>query len=408
MRVVWLILLVACGGTKKYALAPASPEPVSQLEQHAQLEADIDAAQIDERSSDLAVRSRREPVSWQDIVVVNRQSVSSSSSGSPSAPPPAQPLASPEPKQSEQLVIEAWIDLSTEHVARAVSAIRARVEASGGRVVSENVSGSGESAASAALEVRVPPAQAVATTEWLGTLGAVTSKRVLASDVSKTLFDQDLALQNLRLTMERLQKLATQSGPVEELLAIEKEMTRVRGEIEKLEGEQRWLVDRVAFATITVTIRRSGDEPYEDVPEARVYPGPQLAMLTLLDPGMRERTRFGGGVGLRVNRYATFELAVFPRAENDDSRTVIATFGSALYSSYLRDGHRRYLNPYLGGRIGFGHLSGHSSPVVAGELGVELVKHEYLVVDASLRALAFVRESADTALDATLGVSVPF
>jgi hypothetical protein len=210
--------------------------------------------------------------------------------------------------------------------------------------------------------------------------------------------------------MERLQKLAAQNGPIADLLTIETEMTRVRGEIEKIKGEQRWLLDRVQLATLTVQITRtdSGESIYEEIPEARVYPGPQLAMLTLLDPGMRTRTRVGGGVSVRVQRYATFDLDVFPRVDGDNTRAVLATFGSALYSSYLRDGRRRFLNPYIGGRVGYGYLSGSGSPVIAGEVGVELYKHEYLVVDTSVRMVAFVRSEAEAALNATMGLSVPF
>ncbi|HEY5924863.1 MAG TPA: DUF4349 domain-containing protein [Kofleriaceae bacterium] len=418
MRLLVLVSLLGCfGGAKKSASVPASPEPVSELVQHERLDEPMTNAQVSADAetasgrryntlrTDKAARHRRLLVSWKDIVV-------SPFSGSPTPPaaPPAQPLASPEQKP-EKLVIEAWLDLQTDDVGKVVDSIRARIVSSGGRMVSENVHGSGKSATSAAMVFRVPPAQSLVVTDWLGTIADVRSKRLLASDVGKKLFDLALALENLQLTMERLQKLAAQSGPVADLLTIEKEMTRVRGEIEQLKGEQRWLLDRVELATITVEITRSGDGDfdYEDIPEARVYPGPQLAMLTLFDPGMRQRTRVGGGVNVRVHRYATFELDVFPRGDDPmDSRAVLATFGSALYSSYLRNGRRRYFNPYIGGRIGYGYLGGNGSPVIAGELGIEWFKHKYFVVDSSLRVLAYMTSTTDGALHGTMGVSVPF
>jgi len=406
MRGLVLVVLVGCGGHYKAAVAPASPQPTSKLEQVARLDMPASNAQVTaELSSEPAVRHRR-ALSWKDIDVV--ADTSQYIGGSPPPPPAAQPLTPAVEQQAEKLVIEAWIDMTTDDVSRAVDTIRSRVVASGGRMVSENVVGSGKSASSAALEFRVPPARATEMTSWLGTLGAVTSRRVMASEVSKQLFDQELALKNLELTMERLQKLATQSGPVADLLTIEKEMTRVRGDIERIKGEQRFLLDRVEMATITVQLTRSGDEPFEAVPEARVYPGPQLALLTLLDPGMRQRTRVGGGASLRIQRYATLEANVFPRGDGGDSRAVLVTFGAALYSSYLQDGHRRYLNPYIGGRAGYGYLSGVSTPVIAGELGCELFKHEYLVVDAAVRGVVFIASPAQAALHATLGVAVPF
>jgi hypothetical protein len=387
------------GGRYKSAAVPGSSTPVSKLDQRGTIggEADQDAA------------VRRRVIGWEDISAQSETGATAFLGQTPVAPPPAQPLSSPEQKEPEKLVVESWVDLETAKVADTVDAIRNRVLASGGRMVSENVSGSGPSASSAALEFRVPPAQAMAVTTWLGTLGHVTNRRVMATDVGKTLFDQELALKNLELTMERLQKLAAQSGPIADLLTIEKEMTRVRGEIETVKGQHRWLINRVELATITVSIRRSGDEPEEEyVPEARVYPGPQLAVLTLLEPGMRQRTRVGGGASIRLHRYATFDFNIFPRGDGGDSRAVLATFGAAMYSSYLRDGRRRYLNPYIGARIGYGYLSGEGMPVVAAELGVELYKHKYLLVDSAVRAIGFADDNPEAAFSAMLGVAVPF
>jgi hypothetical protein len=184
-------------------------------------------------------------------------------------------------------------------------------------------------------------------------------------------------------------------------------MTRVRGEIERVKGEQRWLADRVELATVTLTISREGG-PIDPTPDARVFPGPRLALLSLLDPAGRPATRVGGGVTLHVRRAFTLDLDVFPQ-EAGESRAVIATAGTALYSSFLGAGRRRYLKPYLGGRIGYGYLSGEGSFAVEGELGLELYRNRYLLVDTAARALALFRDGgAEGALHALLGAAVAF
>ena len=72
-------------------------------------------------------------------------------------------------------------------------------------------------------------------------------------------------------------------------------------------------------------------------------------------------------------------------------------------------GRRRWLNPYLGARVGYGYLSGDKAPILGGEVGIELFKHRYVLVDVAARALAFFREDAtDVALHAQLGLAVPF
>jgi hypothetical protein len=194
---------------------------------------------------------------------------------------------------------------------------------------------------------------------------------------------------------------------MKDLLELEKEMTRVRGQIEQIKGEHRWLLDRVDFATITLTLKREGG-PVEFAPTARIRPGIHASSLTLLDPDGRKRTRAGAGVTIYFQRFFTLDLDVF-KSEGSDSRVVIGSAGGALYSSFLGGGRRRFLNPYLGFRAGFGYLSSEKCGLIAGELGLEIFKHKYLQVEATARSVAFFRDdTTDVALQAQLGFAVPF
>ena len=175
---------------------------------------------------------------------------------------------------------------------------------------------------------------------------------------------------------------------------------------ERIEGEQRFLADRVQYATINLTLNHEGG-PVE-LAHARVYPGARFATLTLLDPGTRTRTRYGGGASLRIGRYLTFDLEMFPRADGD-SRTVIATMGSALYSDFFGYGKRRFGNPYLGVRLGYGYLSGQSGVLAAGEVGVELYRQPLLLVEAAVRAYVLSHDpNTEAGFEGLVGVSVPF
>ena len=349
-------------------------------------------------SADVAVRHRRAPIHWADISLAGRFAGS--------APPPVASVMTSPVAATDKLVVELWLELRVDDVAAAANAVSARVVADGGRVVSSNLIGAGTATSSAALELRVPPGKTGELSSWLGGLGVVESQRSLESDVAKTMVDQQLERDNLEIAMKRLQALAARDVPIGELLEIEKEMTRVRGELERVEGEQRFLADRVELATVTLTIRHDG-APIE-LAHARIYPGVRVTSLSLLDPGTRPQTRIGGGISVRVERYLTFDLDVFP-SSGGDSRAVIATIGGALYSGYLGFGNRRFGNPYLGARIGGGYLSGTSAFVLGGELGVELYKQRLVVVEAALRAVAFLRhDDNEAALEGVLGLSIPF
>jgi hypothetical protein len=356
-----------------------------------------------------AVRHRRvaeEPVSWEDITVVARH-VPGFQMSSASPPPVASVVASAIPTEHERLVVEMWFEMQAEDVARVAAAVIARVEHDGGRVVSSSIEGSRRDATSAALELRVLPAKAAAFSTWLGSQGAVESERTLASDVGKLWRDQELELANLELTMSRLQEIANGVVSVTELLELEKEMTRVRGEIERVKGEHRWLADRVELATVSLTITRDG-APLGPVPSTRLHVGAHVASLVLLDPGTRARGRLGGGTTVHLRRHFTIDLDVFP-SDGGDSRAVVATMGGAIYSGHLGFGRRRVVNPYLGARLGYGYLSGEHATVVAGELGVELVRHPFLLLEVAARAVVFAHDGdAEAALHAMFGAAVPF
>ncbi len=62
-------------------------------------------------------------------------------------------------------------------------------------------------------------------------------------------------LKNSRNTEVRLSEVLRQhNGPIKEILDVEKESARVRGEIEQLEAEQQTLEHRVHFATIDLKL----------------------------------------------------------------------------------------------------------------------------------------------------------
>ena len=66
---------------------------------------------------------------------------------------------------------------------------------------------------------------------WLAGQGDIVHKRIQGTDVSRTLFDQAIALENLQLTLDRMRKLLDKEGLLmKDILDIEREMTRLRGD----------------------------------------------------------------------------------------------------------------------------------------------------------------------------------
>jgi hypothetical protein len=322
------------------------------------------------------------------------------------APPPSQ--ASPQARGKaleEKLVVEGWLGLDVDDVPGTVAAIRAQAVAAGGRVVREEVSG-GARSWSGSLEVKLPPGGVSSFLDWLQKQGNVRDKRIQATDVSRTLFDHQIALDTYEQTLARLRKLLERDGlDMKDILAIENEMTRLRGEIERIKGEKRFLEHRVALATLNISVRRR-EGAVLGAASAKLYPGPRLSALMLLDPGERERLRLGGGVAIHTLPRLTLELDVF-QGPGGESAAVLLTFGGSIYSDFLGRGRRRFLNPFLGTRIGYGYLQG-SSFVFGGGGGVELFKHKYVLVDTSMNVLGFAGESFEAAVVGSASVVVAF
>jgi hypothetical protein len=103
--------------------------------------------------------------------------------------------------------------------------------------------------------VRVPSAELDASMVELKKVGRVEAEARVSEDVTKQYIDLEARLSNSRNAEQRLAAiLRQQTGKLTDVLAVEKEITRVRGEIEQMEAEHKDLSRRVEFATINVRI----------------------------------------------------------------------------------------------------------------------------------------------------------
>jgi len=309
-----------------------------------------------------------------------------------------------------QVVVTGAVEISTEDVGATAEAVRAGALARGATIVTDEVTGA-RYGLRASFRFRLPPEELRAFIAWLALQGTLESSQLSASDVSREYYDQELRLGALRVEMDRLEKLMAEhpNAALADVLAIEREMTRVRAEIEQTEGSHRYLGDRVARATLDVHIN-SHDEVRAGAPEQKfVLVAHGLASL-FADGGARHRDRYGAGVSMLLGRRLDLTLDVLP-ARGADERSILATLGGALYSDFLGRGRRRFLNPYLGLRLGAGGVNGRGVFAYGGELGVELVRLPHLLVDLTARAMGLVYGQAprsDFAFQGLLGVGVPF
>jgi hypothetical protein len=89
----------------------------------------------------------------------------------------------------------------------------------------------------------------------LKALGRVEAETQNGEEVTQQHADLLARLKNSRETEQRLQDvLRTRTGKVKDVLEVEEEIARVRGEIEQMDVEQKTLEHRVEFATIDLKL----------------------------------------------------------------------------------------------------------------------------------------------------------
>jgi Domain of unknown function (DUF4349)/Putative zinc-finger len=143
--------------------------------------------------------------------------------------------------------------------------------------------------------LRVPATDLSAALSELKLLGRVENESQSGEEVTQQHADLVARLKNSRETEQRLQAILQQrTGKISDVLQVEQEIARVRGEIEQMEAEQKSLEHRVDFATINFTL---GD----------VY----KAQLTSPTPSFGNRLHNGLVAGYRNAAETLFNIVLF-------------------------------------------------------------------------------------------------
>jgi hypothetical protein len=124
-----------------------------------------------------------------------------------------------------------------------------------GYAASLAVSTEQDSARSLQASLRIPAAELNAALAELKSLGRVQNETQNGEEVTQQHEDLVARLKNSRETELRLQDiLRNRTGKISDVLAVEQEIARVRGEIEQMEAEQKNLEHRVDFATVDLRL----------------------------------------------------------------------------------------------------------------------------------------------------------
>jgi hypothetical protein len=86
-------------------------------------------------------------------------------------------------------------------------------------------------------------------------LGKVTSETSGSQDVTDEYVDLDSNLRNLQASEAAILKLMDRATQISDVLSLQRELTNVRGQIERIQGRKTYLERRTDMATITLSLR---------------------------------------------------------------------------------------------------------------------------------------------------------
>lgn len=178
--------------------------------------------------------------------------------------------ASTVPPEDRLVIRTVDMRMRVEDVDESASAVRSAAEKRKGMVVDFQVStdegvpvyrpyveGSAltdGAALSGYITVRVPAEELEAFIDEVTGLGEVLRQAENESDVTQEHIDLAARLKNLEATETRLREFFEKAKNVTEMLSIEQELSRVRGEIESLKAQMAYLERQAAMSTVTVEL----------------------------------------------------------------------------------------------------------------------------------------------------------
>ncbi|HUQ82264.1 MAG TPA: DUF4349 domain-containing protein [Gemmatimonadaceae bacterium] len=180
----------------------------------------------------------------------------------PAAPPQAAGAGMPplsavaQPTLASSMIIRTgYAGVEVDSLDAAIARIRQLAQRVGGFVANTEVQGGKDQLRTASLEVKVPSDRFDEALAGLAPIGKVESVNVNAQDVGEEYVDIAARVENAHRLEERLiALLANRTGKLQEVLSVERELARVREEIERYEGRMRFLRARVALSTLTIAV----------------------------------------------------------------------------------------------------------------------------------------------------------
>lgn len=179
------------------------------------------------------------------------------SAEAPPAPEGVPPTASSmaDSTAASMIIRTGNASIKVDSLESGIAAVRALATRLGGYVANTSMQAGDEQTHAATLQLKIPSARFDEALVALEPIGKLESTNVSAEDVGEEYVDVSAQVANSRRLEKRLiELLAARTGKLSDVLQVERELARVRGDIDRQEGRLRYLRAHAAMSTLSVTV----------------------------------------------------------------------------------------------------------------------------------------------------------
>ncbi|MGP0019270.1 MAG: DUF4349 domain-containing protein [Candidatus Sulfotelmatobacter sp.] len=176
-------------------------------------------------------------------------------------PPDSSPASPGQPNalDARKIVRNGALDLLVNDVGQSIEKIGSIVKGAGGFVEKSTQSNSGSRSAS--VTVRIPAARLDSVITQVKTLAiSVDREGVEARDVTREYIDLDARLRNAQAEEAQYLQILKRATTIKDTLEVTEKLSDVRGQIEQMQGEMKFLTSQIDLSTLEISLRAEADE----------------------------------------------------------------------------------------------------------------------------------------------------
>ncbi|MDI6731748.1 MAG: DUF4349 domain-containing protein [Candidatus Margulisbacteria bacterium] len=162
-------------------------------------------------------------------------------------------------KMPRKIVYAVSLQLEVKDVAKAMDALKIIASKNGGYLGNSSIKKAESRSRYGNATLRVPAAKLDLACDQIKKLGEVEDENKAASDITREYYDLKARLRNeFNFEKRLITLLNTKTNNVSSILEVERELARVRGNIESMQGTLRYYNNVVDLSTISISLYEAG------------------------------------------------------------------------------------------------------------------------------------------------------